>query len=136
MRRSADAGGSKVQLAGLRFRQCDEVAHSFHGHIRMRHQKARRRADETHGHEDNRVIRKLLVQPRIDGERRGAAEQQRISIGNRTRRELSSDNSAGAAAIVDHHLLANLRGQPLGDQAAEYVIRAAGRKRYDHAYCL
>jgi hypothetical protein len=55
------------------------------------------------------------------------AHQQAVAIGRRARDRLGADVAAGAAAVVDDDLLAELPAQFEGDDAADDVGRAVRR---------
>ena len=53
----------------------------------------------------DRVVRQVLEQRRIDRDR-GRGEQQRVAVRRRARHLPHADIAGGAAAVVDHDLLA------------------------------
>ena len=68
--------------------------------------------------------------------RAGGAHGERVAIGVRARRDLGADGAARAAAIINHHLLAEFFAKPLAYQARHDVRRAARREGNDQAYRL
>ena len=58
-----------------------------------------------------RIERHLLVQARIDHDRRARRDQQRVAVGRRLRDHRRADVAAGAAAVVDDERLLQLLGQ-------------------------
>ena len=78
------------------------------------------------------VVRQL-VQRRAGGiARRHHGDRVAVRVG--ARRNLGADRAAGARAVVDDELLAELLGQPRRQQARDDVGAAAGRERHDHAH--
>jgi len=59
----------------------------------------------------------------------GAGEQ-RVAVAGRLGHLLRADVPAGARPVLDDDGLPVGRAQPIGDQAPEYVGRAAGRERH------
>ena len=55
----------------------------------------------------------------------------RVAVRRGVRRQLGADHAAGAGAVVDDHLLAELVAHLLRDDAADHVVAAAGRERND-----
>jgi hypothetical protein len=62
--------------------------------------------------------------------------QQRVAVRRGGCRGLGADHAAGAAAVVDEHLVAELLGELVGDQPPDHVIAAAGRERNDQPHRL
>ena len=73
----------------------------------------------------------ILEQDRIDRQRTGAAEQQRIAVGFRRRDGFQGDRGAAARPIVDDHRLPKQRGELLPDLSRDNVDSAAGQERDD-----
>ena len=65
-----------------------------------------------------------------------AGGEQGVAVGARLRRDLGSDESARARAVVDHHLFTQHARQPIGDDAHHRVRCATGGKRDEHAHRL
>jgi len=63
-----------------------------------------------------------------------ARNEQRVAVGGRFCHELGADHAAGAAAVVDHDLLAEAVAELDGDQAPDHVVAAARRERNDHPH--
>ena len=82
-----------------------------------------------------RVVGELLVQARIGGDSR-VHPQQRVAVGHGLRHELRRDIAAGAAAVIDHELLADRAGELLRHHAHDDVRPAARRDRQHQAYRL
>ena len=64
----------------------------------------------------------------------GAGEQHGVAVGRRGDRGLRCDIAAGAGAVLDHELLAEMVGQRLRHDARHGVDRAARRKAVDEAH--
>ena len=54
-----------------------------------------------------------------------------MAVGLGARGGFHADVAGGAAAVIDHDLAAELRGERLGDEARHDVHAAAGRERRD-----
>ena len=63
-------------------------------------------------------------------------DRQRVPVGRRVRRDFRADDAAGAAAVVDDDLLAQVLAQVRGDHAPDHVVAAAGRERNDEPHRL
>ncbi len=61
----------------------------------------------------------------------GGIEHQRVAIGRALGHQVAADRAAGAAAVVDHHRLAEPARQGGRDDARHRVDRAAGRVGHD-----
>ncbi len=90
--------------------------------LARRHQADRRKIGA-------RVIADIGVDRRIDGERAGG-DQQRVAVRGRADDLAGRDGAAGAAAILDHHRLAQGGAHFLGDHAGDQVVAAARRVRH------
>ena len=51
---------------------------------------------------------------------------QRVAVGRGARDLAGRDRAAGAAAVLDHDLLAERRAHGIGDDARHHVVAAAG----------
>jgi hypothetical protein len=80
-----------------------------------------------------RVVWQVFAQRGIDRVR-GTREEQRVTVGRRIRRELRRDHLPAAAAVVDHHLLAERFGELRREEPSDDVACAAGRIGNDHAH--
>ncbi len=67
-----------------------------------------------------------FVEPRVDRMRQ-RNDQDGVAIGCRMGRKLGADHAAGAGAVVDDHLLAELLAELGADHAPDHVVAAAGR---------
>jgi hypothetical protein len=76
------------------------------------------------------VVRQLGVQRRCVSKAQ-AAQAHRVTIGIGFRHQRGADNSAAAAAIVDHHRLPHGFGEFESDQARDDVGAAAGGEGND-----
>ena len=65
-----------------------------------------------------RVVGKLPVERRVDRVRADRADQQRVAVGRRLGDDVGADRAAGAAAVVDDHLLPGGLGEHLGERPA------------------
>ncbi len=80
----------------------------------------------------DRVVERLLVEHLAEGVRALVAEQEHRAVGRRLGDARGAVHAAGAADILDDHLLAEPLGQLLRHQAADEIDRAAGRERHHH----
>ena len=118
MRARRDAARCVVELAGLRFRERDQLLHRFHRQRRMHDEDVRQRREARDRREvAHRVERQLLVQARIDRERRGDHEQ-RVAVGRRFRDDLGAVEAARAGTVVDDDRLAERVAQALRRRCA------------------
>jgi hypothetical protein len=86
----------------------------------MHHQRIRRVADHTDRRKIlARVIAGILVERGADRERAGIAKQQRVAVWRALGDRACAHRAAGAAAIVDHDLLAENLAHLVGDGAAD-----------------
>ncbi len=65
-----------------------------------------------------RVVADIAVERRVDGERAGAAEAQRVAVRRGLRDLPRRDRAAGAAAVLDDDLLAEHRAHLLAGARA------------------
>ena len=68
-----------------------------------------------------------LAQASAAPKRRVGREQERVAVGRRLGRRLGADHAAGAAAVLDHELLAEGLGELVGPGTADRVRGAARR---------
>jgi hypothetical protein len=116
-----------LSLAGFFLGERDHVLDVAGRKRRVRDQDHRHGGDQADGREIlARVEAGIGEQRRIDGDRTGMREHQRIAVrcgaGDRAR----AHESAAAAAIVDHHLFAEGGRELVGDDARHRVDAAAG----------
>src|SRR5262245_4497693 len=101
------AGGGEIDLAGLRFRERDQLRHGACGYLRIHDKNIGRRADQANRREVRlRVKIDLLVERRIGGEDAVIAVEQRVAVGWRARDLLGRDVAAGSGTVLDHERLA------------------------------
>ena len=130
MRRAEIAARCVRQFVRIGPGERQQFLEGFRGQRRMHGEHVIRERDETDRAEiPDRVVRQLGRGRGQNGERRDVAQHHRVAIGRGFGREFGADESAGAAARVDHDLLAHLIGQRLRDDARRRVGAAAGRIR-------
>jgi hypothetical protein len=66
-----------------------------------------------------------------DGEQRGRTAHQGVAVGWRVRHRLPGDQTTGARASLDQHLLAPAGRELVGDSASRYIQGTAGWDRQD-----
>jgi hypothetical protein len=118
MRRRADPRCRIGELAGIGLAIGDELADRLH---------RQRRVDD----HDVRIVVEMAVDGRVDAERRGVGEHQRVAVGFRRRGTTRPYGAAGAAAILDDDVLAEHHAQLLAQNAPDHIGRTAGRKGHD-----
>jgi hypothetical protein len=74
----------------------------------------------------------LGEEERIDRIGRDVADQKRVAVGLRLRRQLDGDIAGGTGAVVDDDLLAERPAHLWLDHARDDVGRSAGRERDQH----
>jgi len=123
------AGRGVVELPGSRFRQRDQLGHRLCGQRRIDDEQKRRRGHQTDEREIlDAIVRELAVQARVDRMRGGIAEVQRVAVGGRPGDDLGGDRGAGAGAVVDDDLLAEILRQPGTEGSREHVGDSPGRE--------
>ncbi len=75
-----------------------------------------------------------VVDQRRDQVRRAVREQQRIAVGRGLHHGVDADRGAAAGPVLDHHRLAELRGQEGGEQPRHRVVRRARRVGQDQPH--
>ena len=128
----ADAGGAVVQCARLALGERDELLHGFDAERRIDHHDV----GIGRGHGDRReilqrIVGKILVDGRIDRDRPGLTEQQRVAVGVGFVHQLGADDRAGAAAVLDHDGLSDGLADAFGNDARDRVGAAAGGVGHD-----
>jgi hypothetical protein len=81
-----------------------------------------------------RVVRQSREDLRVDRHRGRSGEQQRVTVRCRFGGCFRAEDSAGAGAVIDHHLLTDALAQFERNAAGDNVRRAARRVRHDEAY--
>ena len=77
-----------------------------------------------------RIVTGVGIERRVDRERAGIGQQDGVAVGRGLCDRTGRDRAAGAAAVLDHDLLSERLAHPLGHQARQRVIAAAGRERH------
>ena len=91
------------------------------------------KADQNHRREIiDRVVERLFVQRLIVDLRANGAEQSLIAVGIGQCEALGAVHAAGAADILDDHLLAENIAQPIRQNSTHDVGWAAGGERHHH----
>ena len=131
MRQATNAGGGKIEFAGLRFRKRDEFSHAFGGNVACNDEHLR------HGH-DQRDRREILAHVvgdlfhrGADGQGARAHDPDGVAVGICFGDRIGAQHAGLSAAIVDQDRLPCELRHPLTDHARDDVVRAAGRERHD-----
>ena len=128
---AAVAGRAEIELARLRFRECDEFLHRFGRHARMHHQRDRNFGDQRDRREArDRVVVQLSVEGLVAGQRR-RCHQQRIAVRRGLRHDLVADVAARARPVVHHHGLSQRGPQRRRHEPRKNIGCAAGGERHD-----
>ena len=88
------------------------------------------------GHELRRIVGQRLVEVVVDRQRRRRSAEQGVAVGLGAVGDLGADIAAGTWLVVDDHRLVPRGRQLVADDAAERVVRAAGREGHDHPHRL
>ena len=122
---------AKVELAVLPLRQRDQFGDRLRRHRGMHQHDIAARRDQSDRREIlARVVADVGIERRIDRQR-ARGDQQRVAVGRGLGDLARRDGAAGAAAVLDHDGLAEARAHPLGDDARDHVVAAAGRVGHD-----
>ena len=124
----------RAQVTRFCLRERNQFAHVFRRQLRIGHQQLRHDHDHAHRREiPDRVVGQFVRQQRIDHHARRRAEHNRIAVRRRLRGDHGAQHAAGAAAVIDHHLVSERCAQFLRQRAADEVGVAAWRIGDDHA---
>ena len=104
----------------------------LNGQVRMDRDHVRRGGDGRDRRPGFRVVVGQGVEPGIDGDGE-RHDQQRVAVLGCVGDQLGADHAAGAAAVLDHELLAQPVAQVVGDHAPDGVVDRARRERNDDA---
>jgi hypothetical protein len=134
MRAAASAERSPGNLAGAGLGERDGLPHGIHRQRRVRQHQDRRPADLRHQRETLRVVRQFRVVARVLGESRQRVEQERVAVRRRFRSEVRSDQTIGAATVIDDELLLEVHREDLRERPHDDVGRAARCPRHDNTH--
>ena len=110
----------------------DELLEVRHRQTCLGDQQQRRRPGEADRLEaGQRVVGQLLEQGGVGDVRADRAEPDRVAVGRGVRELGQSDRAAGAADVLDHHGLLEVRRHALRHRAGQRVAGTAGRERHD-----
>ena len=124
----ADRRGADVQLAAFLLGELDHLADGLGRERRMRQQRDRHRGEQAdRGEVLARIEAGIGVKARVDRDRAGVAEEQRVAVRRAADHRAGADEARAADAIVDDHLMAEHAGEFFGDHARQHVDAAAGR---------
>ena len=133
MHARAHAGRAVLHALLVRLRVGDELGERVGGEILARDQDARgirHQADEREV--GCRVVERIFVEDLVLREVGEAAEQERIAVGRGLHHAVRAGHAAGAADVLDDHLLAEHAAQAGGEDAPDRVDRAARRIGHHH----
>src|SRR6202047_5419939 len=82
-----------------------------------------------------RIVANLLEQRR-QRKLRPSSEQERVTVGRRTRDLARGGDAAGAATVLNDEWMAELRGEPVGGKPRHHVGIPAGHERHDDGHRL
>jgi hypothetical protein len=133
VRCTAGAGGAEVKRLRLRAQQLDEFLQVRRFHRGVCDEYARSGGKHRNGCDaPDGVVRQLVERSAGGIGRRHHGE--RVTVRSGARRDIGADRAAGARAIIDDELLAELLEQTRRQQARDDIGAVAGRERYDHAH--
>jgi hypothetical protein len=121
-----------IQHAGLGLGARDQLGQGLvlgvagHHDERGRPHHHRERRKVGHG-----VIRQLLEQRHVHGQRGVAADEHGVAVGRRREHGLDGNEAVGAGLVLDHHGLAGELGELAAEVARRGVGAAARRKGHD-----
>jgi hypothetical protein len=129
MLRGADAGGAEGELAGLRAGERGEFGHALCRDIIVDDQNVGGEAELRDRREIlDRVERQLRVEARMDDERPGGTEQERVAVGRALGDALGRHVAARAGHVLDHNRLAPGFGKLVADHPRNDVGGTAGHE--------
>ncbi len=131
----ADAGGAVLHLALVGVGVGDELLEvvdrevvARHQHQRLLdHQRDRRKIAD-------RIVERFLIERLVLREGVDTTEHDLIAVGSGLGDTRRSSHAAGAADVLDHHLLAENLRQPRRQDAPHRIRRAARRERDHHGH--
>ncbi len=116
---AADAGRGVVELARFRLGEIDQFADRVNRQGRVDQHDQRAGADQADGREIlARVVADIRIERRIDAERPGTADHQRVAVRRAPGDLAGRDRAAGAGAVLDHDLLAERPAHLVGNRCA------------------
>jgi hypothetical protein len=121
------------KLAGLRFRERNQLPDVARGEAGMRAQHQRPLRDQRDRREVFHRVERQFVQARIHRERR-RRDQQRIAVGRRFRNHVDADDAVGSRAVIGDDLLLPDVGQLMREDARDDVVAARRGKRNQKAH--
>ena len=122
---------AKVSLPSSCFASAISSAIECAGTVRMHQHDIAARRDQADRREIlARVVADVGIERRVD-RKRARRDQKRVAVGRGLGDLARRDGAAGAAAVLDHDGLAEPRAHPLGDDARDHVVAAAGRVGHD-----
>ncbi len=134
VRDRAVAGRRVGQLARFALGQLDQVGDVLGRNLGVDGHDVRHGGQVRDGREVLLAVeRQVRVDGRVDAVRADGGDAQDVAVGRAAGDEGAADRTAGAAAVFDHHGLAQFLAQLVGEQAADDVGRASGRERNDQA---
>jgi hypothetical protein len=127
----ADTGGRIGDFARVLPGQRNQVRDTAHRQRRMNQDNLLIRSDQPDRCEiPHRIVTGIGVERGGDAEHTGMADHQGIAVARSLGDRPCPDGAAGAAAVLDHELLAERPAHVLGNQARQDVIGAPRRKRH------
>ena len=135
--RRAHAARRIAELARLGLGELDELGHRVRRQRRVDDQHERHRGDERDRRKINeRIVRQLLVDARVEGQRRARRRQQRVTVGRGARHIGAAGGGALPGAVLDDEGLAQLPFEALRQEPRQRVGSAAGGVRHHDAHRL
>jgi hypothetical protein len=119
-----DASGAEFDALGIRRR--DELGEIVNGIAGMDDDRFGGRADDRRWPDVVRRVAHVPVERAVD-RHRGGGDQDRVAVGGGLGDRAGAEIAAGAALVLDHHVLAEPRPELFPDGARDAVGKSAGR---------
>ena len=133
--RRAHAARGVAELAGLGFREPDQIGDAGDRQRRIDHQHERDRGDQRdRGEILDRIVRQLLVDGGIERQRRARRREQGVAVGRRARDIGGAGRGALAGAVLDDEGLAQAPLEAARQEARQRVGSPARRIGHDDAH--
>jgi hypothetical protein len=130
-----DPGRAVLHVLLIGFAIGDELLQILDRQILARDQQDRLLTDQRDGREvGHRIVERMLVVRLAMREGPGATEHELVSVGRSLRDAAGTGHAAGAADILDDHLLPKSLRQSRREYAADRIGRAAGGERNNHGH--
>ena len=129
----ADTARAELDIARRCFAQVNQFLQCLHRHLRIhQHQIAGQGSDLCHRREIGEHMKRQFFLRQLIDDKRIRRVEHGVPVGCGTRHQFAGNNAIGAAAIIDHQILAEHRLQKNRQRARVRIHAAAGRLRHHH----